>query len=50
MFLSQAGYYWARERTIEAALHELNYIQIDAVLLGLNLPNDDGTSLPRIIR
>lgn len=50
MILSQAGYYWVRVRTIEAALNELNFNQIDAVLLAPNLPNADGMSLQRIIR
>jgi len=50
MILTQAGYYHVHARTIEAALSELNYSQVDAVLLDLNLPDGDGTRLARLIR
>ena len=50
MILTQAGYYHVHARTIEAALRELNYSQVDAVLLDLNLPNGDETRLAQLIR
>ena len=50
MILTQAGYCHVHAPTVEAALSELNYSQVDAVLLDLNLPDGDGTRLARLIR
>ena len=43
MTLEEAGYFKTTANTIEAALFELKHNQIDAVLLDINLLDEDGT-------
>ena len=50
MTLRDSGYYTLIARTIETALSELKYNQIDGVVLDLNLPDGDGNRLARLIR
>lgn len=50
MTLSDQGFYWVVANSIESALGEMKYGQIDGVLLDLNLPDGDGNRLARLIR
>ena len=50
MTSKEAGYFKTTANTIETALFELKHNRIDAVLLDINLPDEDGTRLARLIR
>ena len=50
MTLEEAGHFQSTAHNIETALAELKHNAIDAVLLDINLPDDDGTRLARLIR
>ena len=50
MTLEAAGYLKTTADTIEFALFELKYNQIDTVLLDQNLPDGDGARPARLIR
>ena len=50
MILQEAGYFKTTANTSETVLFELKHSQIDAVLPNINLPDEDGTRLARLIR
>ena len=50
MTLEEAGHSPSIAHTIAVALAELRHNDIDAVVLDINLPDDDGTQLSRLIR
>ena len=48
--LEEAGHFKTTANTIETALLELKHSRIDAIPLDLNLPDDEGTRLARLVR
>jgi len=50
MTLEEAGDFKTTVNTIETALSELKHSRIDAIPLDLNLPDDEGTRLARLVR
>ena len=50
MTLEEAGHFKTTANTIETALSELKHSRIHAIPLDLNLPDDEGTRLARLVR